>query len=236
MSLEALCRDLRIRSIYSYIQEYYPDRSDIEEIFTAACQAERDKRQANRQMRALRQAGFPTMKRFEDLDREVLPDDGQRALPALRTLGFINQKKNVILIGNAGTGKTHLAIGTGVLACEAGYRVSFRTAAGLINEMVEARRENRLTPYLRQFKKIDLLILDELGYLTFDIIAAELLFQVLAARYETMSTIITTNLAFSDWVKVFHDPALTGAILDRITQNAIIVNMNGRSYRREMKS
>ena len=93
-----------------------------------------------------------------------------------------------------------------------------------------------MTPYLRQFKKIDLLILDELGYLTFDLIAAELLFQVLAARYETMSTIITTNLAFSDWVKVFHDPALTGAILDRITQNAIILNMNGRSYRREKKA
>ena len=120
----------------------------------------------------------------------------------------------------------------GVYACEQNYRVSFRTAAGLINEMVEARNENRLSLYLRQLKKIDLLILDELGYVTFDLAGAELLFQLLATRYETMSTIITSNLGFSDWVKVFHDRALTAAILDRITHHAMILNMNGQSFRR----
>ncbi|HIJ05878.1 IS21-like element helper ATPase IstB [Methanocalculus sp.] len=236
MNLETLCKELRIGGVHSYIQEYYPDRPDIEEIFISALQAEQEKRKVNRQMRALRQAGFPTMKRFEDLVGENLPEDGKHAVPGLRNLGFISERRNVILIGNAGTGKTHLAISTGVLACEAGYRVLFRTAAGLINEMIEARHENRLTLYLRQFKKIDLLILDELGYVSFDLAAAELLFQLLATRYETMSTIITSNLSFSEWVKVFHDPALTGAILDRITQNAIILNMNGKSYRREKKA
>ena len=94
------------------------------------------------------------------------------------------------------------------------------------------RNENRLSLYLRQFKKIDLLILDELGYVTFDLAGAELLFQLLATRYETMSTIITSNLGFSDWVKVFHDRALTAAILDRITHHAMILNMNGQSFRR----
>jgi len=236
MSLDTLCKELRIGGVHSYIQENYPDRPDIEEIFISALEAEQEKRKANRQMRALKQAGFPTMKRFEDLVGENLPEDGKYAVPGLRNLGFISERRNVILIGNAGTGKTHMAISTGVLACEAGYRVLFRTAAGLINEMIEARHENRLTLYLRQFKKIDLLILDELGYVSFDLAAAELLFQLLATRYETMSTIITSNLSFSEWVKVFHDPALTGAILDRITQNAIILNMNGKSYRREKKA
>ena len=98
--------------------------------------------------------------------------------------------------------------------------------------MVEARRDNRLSLLLRQFKKIDLLILDELGYVTFDLAGAELLFQLLATRYESMSTVITSNLAFSDWVKIFHDKTLTAAILDRITHRALILNMNGHSFRR----
>jgi len=121
------------------------------------------------------------------------------------------ERRNVILIGNSGTGKTHVAIAIGILACEQNYRVSFRTAAGLINEMVEARNENRLSLYLRQFKKIDLLILDELGT-SHSTLMEQTVFQLLATRYETMSTIITSNLGFSDWVKVFHDRALTAAI------------------------
>jgi DNA replication protein DnaC len=103
-----------------------------------------------------------------------------------------------ILIGNSGTSKTHLAIAVGIRACEENYRVAFRTAASLINEMVEARNENRLSIYIKQFRKIDLLIINELGYVTFDSTAAELIFQSLATPCETMSTIITSNLSFSD--------------------------------------
>jgi DNA replication protein DnaC len=125
-----------------------------------------------------------------------------------------------------------MAIAIGIRACEENYRVSFRTAAALINEMIEARNENQLSLYIRQFKKTDLLIIDELGYVTFDLAGAELLFQLLATRYETLSTIITSNLGFSEWVKVFHDKTLTAAILDRITHHALILNMNGKSFRR----
>ena len=232
MTLVDLCKQLRVNGVYAYVEEYQPDNPDLERFLTSALQAELDKRHINRQMKALRKAGFPTKKRFEELVLDKLPQDGKDALLALKALTFIKERRNVILIGNSGTGKTHLAIATGIIACEENYRVSFRTAAGLINEMVEARNENRLSLYLRQFKKIDLLILDELGYVTFDLTGAELLFQLLATRYETMSTIITSNLGFSDWVKVFHDRALTAAILDRITHHAMILNMNGQSFRR----
>ena len=232
MTLADLCKQLRVNGVYAYVEEYQPDNPDLERFLTSALQAELDKRHINRQMKALRKAGFPTKKRFEDLLMDDLPQDGREAIPALKALAFLKERRNVILIGNSGTGKTHMAIAVGIRACEENYRVIFRSAAALVNEMIEARKDNRLSIYIKQFKKIDLLIIDELGYVTFDLAAAELLFQLLAARYETMSTIITSNLGFSDWVKVFHDRALTTAILDRITHHALILNMNGQSFRR----
>jgi DNA replication protein DnaC len=233
LTLADLCKQLRINGVYAHIQEYHPDNPELKLFLISALQAELDKRHLNRQMRFLRQASFPTKKRFEDLMPDDLPQDGREALPALKALTFLMERRNVILIGNSGTGKTHMAIAIGIRACEENYRVSFRTAAALINEMIEARNENRLSLYIKQFKKIDLLIIDELGYVTFDLAGAELLFQLLATRYENMSTIITSNLGFSDWVKVFHDRTLTAAILDRITHHALILNMNGKSFRRK---
>jgi DNA replication protein DnaC len=232
-TLADLCKQLRLSGVYNYVQDYQPDNEDLLQLLTSALQSELDKRHLNRQMRALRQGGFPTKKRFEDLLMDNLPQDGIEAIPALKALAFIKERRNVILIGNSGTGKTHMAIAVGIRACEENYRVAFRTAAALVNEMIEARNDNRLSIYLKQFKKVDLLIIDELGYVTFDLTAAELLFQLLATRYETMSTIITSNLGFSDWVKVFHDKTLTAAILDRITHHAMILNMNGKSFRRK---
>lgn len=135
------------------------------------------------------------------------------------------------MIGNSGTGKTHLAIATGILACEIGYSVFFRTAAGLINDLKEAKNEHRLSKLEKRFRKVDLVIIDELGYISFDGEGAELLFQFLALRYEHKATIITTNLTFSDWIEVFHDKAITAAILDRTTHHALILNMSGQSFR-----
>jgi DNA replication protein DnaC len=171
------------------------------------------------------------MKRFEDLVVDALPDDGKSHISTLKDLKFLSEHQNVLMIGNSGTGKTHLAIATGIRACEQNFRVMFKTTAGLVNELIEAKQDRRLTYLLRQLKRVDLLILDELGYITFDLPGAELLFQLLASRYETSSTMVTSNLMFSEWIKIFHDKALTAALLDRITHRALVLNMAGTSYR-----
>jgi DNA replication protein DnaC len=231
--LEDMCKKLHITGVYQSIQEQCGSDPEIISVLMKACQFELNIRMMNKQIRALKQAGFPTQKRFEELSVEDLPVDGKMVLPDLKLLNFIQETKNVVFIGNSGTGKTHMAIATGVFACENNFKVIFKTAAGLVNELLEAKRAGRFSLLMRQLKRIDLLILDELGYITFDLEGAELLFQILAARYEILSTVITTNLPFSEWVKVFHDKTLTGALLDRITHRAMIVNMNGPSYRRK---
>ena len=232
-NLQMLCKQLHISGVYQFLEESVPHDPGICSFLESACQCELDIRMQNRRMKTLKLAGFPTQKRFDDLVPERLPDDGRASIQTLSQLEFIEQHRNVILIGNSGTGKTHLAIATGICACDHNIKVLFRTATGLVNELLEAKREGRFTVMIRQMKKVDLLILDELGYITFDIEGAELLFHLLATRYETFSTIITTNLPFSEWVKLFHDKALTAALLDRITHRAIILNMNGTSFRRK---
>jgi DNA replication protein DnaC len=232
-NLQMLCKQLHISGVYQYFQESENLDPEICSFLESACQCELDIRMHNRRMKTLKQAGFPTQKRFDDIIPEMLPDEGRASIQALKHLEFIEQHRNVILIGNSGTGKTHLAIATGVCACEQNVKVLFRTAAGLVNELLEAKSEGRLTFMIRQMKKVDLLILDELGYITFDIEGAELLFHLLATRYETLSTIITSNLPFSEWIRLFQDKALTAALLDRITHKAIVLNMNGTSFRRK---
>lgn len=227
-----LCKQLHIAGVSQYIQDNDEIGCDVVLALTNACEFELEIRAVNRQVRTLKQAGFPTQKRFEELVVDALPEDGGKYLPDLKSVEFIRQKKNVVLIGNSGTGKTHLAIATGICACEHDVKVMFKTAAGLVNELMDAKRTGRLAVVMKQMKKIELLILDELGYITFDYEGAELIFQILAGRYEILSTIITTNLPFSEWIKVFHDKTLTAALLDRITHRAIVINMNGESYRR----
>jgi len=164
--LEDLCKQLHIAGIFQWIQEQGELNPDIISVLTKSCQFELNIRMMNRQLRTIKQAGFPTQKRFEELLVEGLPDEGRSVLPDLKTLDFIHETENVVLIGNSGTGKTHMAIATGIHACEHNYRVIFKTAAGLVNELLEAKRGGRLTVVMRQLKKIDLLILDELGYIS----------------------------------------------------------------------
>ncbi|WP_409340169.1 IS21-like element helper ATPase IstB [Methanospirillum stamsii] len=232
ISLQDYCKTLHISTVYSVYEEKYAENLEVTNFLKEALSSEFHSRKINRQMKALKQAGFPTVKRFEDLNLDALPDDGRRSIPDLQSLEFLKERKNLILIGNSGTGKTHCAIATGVHACLNEYKVVFRTAAMLINELYEAKKQSRLSVVIKKMKVADLLIIDELGYISFDLEGAELLFQLLAARYETQSTLVTSNLMFSEWVRIFHDKTLNAALLDRITHRALILNMSGTSFRR----
>jgi len=149
----------------------------------------------------------------------------------VRECTFIENRENIVFIGNPGTGKTHLALGLGLMACNKGYRVRFYTAAALVNELIEAKEHKRLTRVEKQLLQVQLLILDELSYLTFNRASAEMLFQALSSRHERGSTIITTNLAFSQWTEIFGDPMLTAATVDRLTHKSHIIDTNASSYR-----
>jgi DNA replication protein DnaC len=146
-------------------------------------------------------------------------------------LSFIDQGRNIILVGNPGVGKTHTAIGLGIKACMERKSVLFITVPNLITELKENMTLNQLTNYKKKFINYDLVILDELGYISFDKQGSELLFNLLSMRSEQKSIIITTNLAFSRWQEIFHDPALTAAMVDRLTYKAYVINITGDSYR-----
>ena len=160
-----------------------------------------------------------------------LPEDGKRKLKMLKSLDFIKTVQNVILAGNPGTGKTHLAIALGIKACLNDYKVLFTTIPSLITKLKESRSRKMLRQTENKFQKYDLVICDELGYISFDKEGSELLFTNLSLRAGKKSTIITTNLSFDRWLEIFKDPVLTAAMVDRLTHKAYIVNMNGNSFR-----
>jgi DNA replication protein DnaC len=188
-------------------------------------------RGANALAARIRAADFPVMKDFDTYDFSALPSLPKQKVLELARGEWIEQRYNCCLIGNAGTGKTHLATALGLAACRQGQRVRFFTAAGLVNQLEEAQQQHRLDRSLGQLDRADLLICDELGYLSFSRSGAELLFQVFAGRYERRSLLITSNLAFGDWGQVFQGERMTAALLDRLTHRCHIFEMNGESYR-----
>lgn len=179
----------------------------------------------------IRQASFPYKKYLDDLHRKELPKDAFEKLEELETLEFIKQGRNLILAGNPGTGKTHLAIALGIKACIEDYKVLFTTVPRLLTQIKECRSEKTLRQLENRFEKYDLVICDEFGYISFDKEGSELLFTHLSLRAGVKSTIITTNLAFNRWDEIFGEKVLTAALVDRLTHKAYIINMNGKSYR-----
>lgn len=192
--------------------------------------AEVDERAERRRVRRTREARFPRPKLLEDFDTGNSPID-PATIATLAAGDFINASRPAVLLGDSGTGKTHLLIGTGMAACQAGRSVRYVTAAGLVNELVEAQDTHQLSKIVARYGRCELLLVDELGYLHLDPRGAELLFQVLTEREERASVAVATNAPFSEWANTFTDARLCAAIIDRLTFNALIIETGTDSYR-----
>ena len=181
--------------------------------------------------RRIHQARFPVVKSLETFEFAAIPSLNKALVLELARCEFIERKECVLALGNSGTGKTHLALALGLVACQKGYRVRFTTTAAMVHELIEARDEKRLLRFQKQLASYELLIVDELGFVPLSKSGAELLFEVFSQRYERGSTMVTSNLPFQEWTEVLGSERLTGALLDRLTHHVHILEMNGESYR-----
>ena len=181
--------------------------------------------------RKIKSAKFPAIKTLDSFDFKVIPSLNKLQVADLARCGWIERRENVIALGPSGTGKTHIALGLGLAACQKGLTVRFITASSLVHELMEARDEKRLLRLQKSLAKMSLLIIDELGFVPLSKTGAELLFELISRRYETGSTLITSNLPFEEWTETFGTERLTGALLDRLTHHVSILEMNGDSYR-----
>jgi DNA replication protein DnaC len=189
---------------------------------------DRERRMIERRIKA---AKFPAVKSLDSFDFKAIPALNKMQVLELARCEWIERRENVIALGPSGTGKTHIALGLGLSACQKGMSVGFVTAAALVHELMEARDERRLLRLQKQMVSHKLLIIDELGFVPLSKTGAELLFELISQRYERGATLITSNLPFDEWTETFGSERLTGALLDRLTHHVSILEMNGESYR-----
>jgi len=189
---------------------------------------DREKRAAERRVR---EADFPVIKTMDTYDFKAQPSVNDQLIRELMRGEYIDKKENVLFIGNPGTGKTHLACALAFAACAQGRKVRFFTVTKLVTELIECREERRLQRLQKQLQRLQLLVLDELGYVPFTKTGAELLFEVISQAYERHSLMVTSNLPFEEWTEIFGSERLTGALIDRLTHRCHILEANGESYR-----
>jgi DNA replication protein DnaC len=189
---------------------------------------DRERRMIERRIKA---AKFPAVKSLDSFDFKAIPALNKMQVLELARCEWVERRENVIALGPSGTGKTHVALGLGLSACQKGLSVGFVTAAALVHELMEARDERRLLRLQKQMVSHKLLIIDELGFVPLSKTGAELLFELISQRYERGATLITSNLPFDEWTETFGSERLTGALLDRLTHHVNILEMNGDSYR-----
>ncbi|MCZ4508220.1 IS21-like element helper ATPase IstB [Streptomyces sp. ActVer] len=234
-AIDTACRVLRLPTIRGQFtdivrhaeREQLSYRGFLAELLMAECE-DRDRRRSERRIHA---AAFPRQKWLSDFDYQANPSISPAVVSQLATCEWVRRGEPLCLIGDSGTGKSHLLIGLGTAAAMAGYRVRYALAAKLVNELVEAADEKQLTRTIARYGRVDLLCIDELGYLELDRRGAELLFQVLSEREEKNSVAIASNEGFSGWTKTFTDPRLCAAIVDRLTFNGSIIETGTQSYR-----
>lgn len=207
------------------------DRTDFPTYLLRLVEREVLDRENRAAERRIRDAGFPVLKTIDTFDFNAQPSINEQLVRELMRGEFIDKRENVLLIGNPGTGKTHLACALAFSACAHGRKVRFYTVTGLVTALVECREERRLQRLQKQMQRLQLLVLDELGYVPFTKTGAELLFEVISQAYEHHSLMATSNLPFEQWPEVFGSERLTGALLDRLTHTCHILEANGQSYR-----
>lgn len=235
-SIQTLSRELKLSYLQMHVDVLLSEANQLnlthKEFLECYLERELEQRKNNGIQRRLRSAKFPINKHLEDFDRSKYKNEFRSTFDALETLEFIHKKENLILIGTPGCGKTHYSIALGMKAITQGCSVLFVSVPNLVIELREALSKHQLNVYKSKFEKYDVVILDELGYVSFDKSGAEILFNLLSNRNDKGSIIITSNLAFDRWQEVFIDPVLTGAMVDRLAHKAYILDVSRETSHR----
>lgn len=233
--LESHLKTLRLTN---FLQHYRPVAEDAarnnlsyDRYLLALADQEVQQRHLARQRQRIKAAGFPVLKELADFDFSAIPQLNKQRVLDLARGEYIAKAEPIILVGNPGLGKTHIATGLALAACRQCLRVRFYNAAGLVNELLPAQDQHRLPKFMATALKQDLIVLDELGFIPFSIAGAQLMFQFCATLHERVALLVTTNLKFADWTQLFGSEQLTGALLDRLTHKAHILEFIGESFR-----
>jgi DNA replication protein DnaC len=215
----------------AYAAEAAQSNQSYSRFLLALAEQELLEREARRRQRRLKEAKIPVVKDLTSFDFDMIPQLNQQKIRQLLSGEYMQKAEPIILIGNPGLGKTHMATALAVAATQQMCRVRFFNAAALVNELLKAQEEGRVTPFINKMLKHHLIVIDELGFIPFSTMGAHLMFQLCSALYERVAIIVTTNLKFADWIQVFGDERLTVALLDRLTHKAHIIEFVGDSYR-----
>jgi DNA replication protein DnaC len=233
--LDGYLKELRLptfaRNYEAYAEDAAQTGQSYQRFLLALAQQELTDRANQRQLRRIKEAALPHLKELQDFNFSLVPSLSARRVIELSQGGYINQAEPIIMVGNPGLGKTHVAISLALAACRQQHRVRFYNVASLVNDLTAAQNAGRLQRFLTTALRHQLIVLDELGFIPFSPSAAQLIFQFCSALHERVALIITTNLKFADWTQIFGDERLTLALLDRLTHHAHILEFIGESYR-----